>query len=77
MPSGPVPVLVKVTDWAAVVVPTLVLLNVNDVEDSVTAGEPVPVPETGIKCGLVGESSTMVNVPVRLPTVVGENFTEI
>src|ERR1039457_7273507 len=41
----PVPVLLRVTDWVALVVPTFWLANVKLPEVSDTTGTPTPVPE--------------------------------
>jgi hypothetical protein len=71
-----VPVLVKVTAWAALVVPTCWLVKVRLVGVRFTAGA-TPVPVKLAVCGLPLALSETVMAPVRVPTVVGVKVTLI
>jgi hypothetical protein len=71
------PVLVIVTICGALVTPTLVVGNVNDVGFGVIAGAVIPVPVSVTVCGLVTSESVMVSCPVSTPVVVGANLTLI
>lgn len=62
-----------VTVLAALVVPTLRVQKLNELDDSVTGA--TPVPERPTVCGLFGASSLKVKAPVIEPGVVGENVT--
>jgi hypothetical protein len=74
-----VPVFLRVTLWAALVVPTAWLVKVRLVADKLTAGAlaAVPVPVRLIVCGLPDALSVMVTVPVRVPVAVGLKVTLI
>ena len=74
MASVAVPLLVRVTAWAALLVPTCWLANVRVVLDKVTAGA-IPVPLRLTVCGLPAPLSVMDTVPVRVPVVVGVKVT--
>ena len=76
MLNGTVPLLVSVTDWVALVVPTGWLPKLGLVGDNVAAG-PVPVPDRATVCGLPLALSVTVSVPVREPPVVGVKVTLI
>ena len=68
--KGAVPVLVRVTDWDALAVPSIWLANVRLVAESV--GELTkPVPESAIVCGEPVASSVMVIEAVSGPSAVG------
>ena len=75
--SVPSPVLVTVTFCGVLAVFTSTCPNDNDPGESVTAGEPLPVPVRLTACGLVGSPSVMVRLPVIVPTAFGVNVTEI
>jgi hypothetical protein len=69
-----VPLLVSVTAWAALLVPTDWLTNV--IEAGVTLTEDVaPVPERFNVCGLPAASSAIVSVAVRAPVAAGVKVT--
>ena len=74
-----VPVLVKVTACAALVVATVWLANVRLVDDKLTTGAvaatAVPLSETF--CGLDAPLSVNEMAPVSVPEAVGVNVTEI
>ena len=72
-----VPLLVRVTDCAALLVPTSWLAKVRLVGERLTAGAlaAVPVPVRFTVCGLSLASSVMVIVPVRVPVAVGVKVT--
>jgi hypothetical protein len=74
--SAAVPVLVTVTDWLMLDVPTGWLAKVRLVADSVTAGVPVAVPVSATVCGLPAALSVMATAAVRVPVTVGVNVTE-
>ena len=72
------PVLLKVTVWAALVVPMVRLPKVRLVaERPTTAAVPAPVPVKLTVCGLPLASSRMLTAAVRLPAAVGVNLTLI
>ena len=73
-----VPVFVKVTVCALLVVPTLTLLNVKLVGERRIIGEEfMPTPVRDTVWGLLAALSVMVRVPVKVPVVPGLNVTEI
>jgi hypothetical protein len=72
--SAAVPVFVKVTVCAALVVPTVCAANVRLVVERLAMGA-VPVPERVTVCGLVVALSVIVIVPGWLPAAVGVNVT--
>lgn len=73
----PVPLLVRVTDWAELVVPTICPEKISPVGESVTIGlrGTMPVPVSANVCGLPEALSVTDNVPVRAPTALGVNVT--
>jgi hypothetical protein len=75
----PVPVLLSLTDWAALVVPTVWLVKVRLVGDKDTVGDPLEVPDPVrlTVCGLPLALSVMVRVPLRVPVAVGVKVTLI
>src|SRR5205823_2472533 len=75
--SVPLPVLLSVTFWDALVVPTNSVANFRLVGESTTKGPPdvTPVPVTGSTCGLWGASSVIERFALSLPTRVGVNVT--
>jgi len=68
------PVLVRVTAWAVVVVPTDWLPKDRLLGEKVTAGA-VPVPERITVCRLPAALSVMVSAAERLPLADGVNVT--
>jgi hypothetical protein len=70
MAIGAALLLVKVTDWAPLVVATAKLPNNRLVAESVGAGT-YPVPLSAMVWGELLASSTMVTVAARAPTTVG------
>jgi uncharacterized protein YqcC (DUF446 family) len=72
-----VPVLLSVTDWTALVVPTFWLAYVRLPELSDTIGTPTPVPERVTVWGDPAALSVMVTDAPRLPAAVGVNVTEM
>jgi hypothetical protein len=70
------PVLVRVTDCAALVVPGFGLVKVRIPVERLTAG-PVPVPIRATVCGLLARLSAMLTEAVRAPGAIGENSTTI
>lgn len=72
MLSVVVPVLVMVTDLAALVVPTVWFPNARLVVESLTTAV-VPIPLSDTVCGEPAASSVMVNDAVAAPEAVGEN----
>jgi hypothetical protein len=62
-----------VTDLAALVEPTAVVLKLKDVADSVTGALPVPLRLT--VCGLLMALSAKVSVPVAAPSATGVKVT--
>src|ERR1039457_756674 len=74
---APVPVLLSVTDWAALVVPRFWLANVRLPAVSETIGTPTPVPERVTVWGDPAALSVMVTDAPRLPAAVGVKVTEI
>ena len=75
--SAAVPVLVSVTVWAALVVPTVWLANVRLVDDKLTTGIATAVPVSETACGLEAALSVSVIAPVSVPAAVGLKVTEI
>src|SRR5437870_2660263 len=67
-----VPLLVRVTDCAALLVPTSWLAKAREVGEGLTARglAALPVPVRITVCGLSLASSVMVIVPVRVPVAV-------
>lgn len=76
MVSAALPVLVRVTVCAVLLVPTNCGEKVRG-EDGKLATGAVPVPVKGTICGLLGSLSVIVTFPVRIPTAVGVNVTVI
>jgi hypothetical protein len=76
MPKAPLPVLLRVTVCAALVVPTGWLPKPRLVGKRLTTG-PVPVPERLTVCGLPLALSVMLTEAVRLPLADGVNVTLI
>ena len=74
MPKAPLPVLLRVTVCAALVVPTGWLPKPRLVGKRLTTG-PVPVPERLTVCGLPLALSVMLTEAVRLPLAVGVKVT--
>ena len=74
--SGAAPELVRVTSWAALVVPTSWLPNVRLPGLSVTPGA-VPVPLSAAVCGLPPALSEMLRAAVLEPAAVGVKVTEM
>src|ERR1022692_64199 len=72
-----VPVLLSVTDWAALVVPRFWLANVRLPAVSETIGTPTPVPERVTVWGDPAALSVIVTEAPRLPAAVGVKVTEI
>src|SRR4051794_5677068 len=64
------PVLVSVTVCAAVVVPTVCVPNVNEVEDRVGTA-PIPMPVRAMVWGLAGALSVIVIEPGRVFAATG------
>jgi hypothetical protein len=69
-------VLLNVTVWAGLVVPTSWLANVRLAGDSAAAGE-IPLPLRATVCGLPLASSVTDRVPLRVPVAVGVKLTLI
>jgi hypothetical protein len=74
--STAVPLLVSVTAWAAVGVPTNWVPKATDVLPRLTLGIP-PVPLSTMMCGVPMVLSVMWIVAVRLPSALGVNVTLI
>jgi hypothetical protein len=72
--SAAVPVLVKVTACAALLVPNNWLPNVSDVGERLTTGA-VPVPVRATVWGLAPPLSAIETEALRLPVAVGLNVT--
>ena len=70
------PVLFRVKVWAGLVEPRFWLLKVRLVGVTPAMGA-LPVPVRATASGLLCRLSTMLTVAVRIPTVVGANFTTI
>src|SRR5208337_5382639 len=70
------PVLLRVTLWAVLVVPTFWLLKVRLVTERLAVA-PAPVPVRVIVCGLPAALSEMLTAAVRVPVAVGVNVTLI
>lgn len=80
MVSAAVPVFVTVRGRGAVVTPTgCVVLKAKVLDDKLTTGVPVPVPDKAVTCVLVVPLllSVTVSAPYKLPVVVGVKFTAI
>ena len=78
MVSAEMPVLVKVTDCAVLLVPDTWTAKVREEDDKLTAGpEGVPVPLKLTVCALPLALSVSVRLPERLPVAVGVNVTLI
>jgi hypothetical protein len=76
--SAPVPELVNVTFWAALVVPISWLPKPRLVGENVTAGVgATPVPLSATACGFPGALSVIVTEAVRAPAAVGAKVAEI
>jgi hypothetical protein len=75
--SAALPLFVKVTVCAALVLPTFCDANVSDAGASVTAGAlaAAPVPARPAVCGLPVALSAMLTLAVRAPVAVGLNVT--
>src|ERR1700746_969502 len=71
------PLLVRVTDCAALLVPTCWLAKLRLVVERLTAGafDAVPVPVRLTVCGLLLALSVIVIAPVRVPVAVGVKVT--
>ena len=67
----PRPVLVRVMVCDALVLSINTEPKDSDFGDSDTTGKPVPVPLRATVCGLVGSPSTIVTVPLIVPTDSG------
>jgi len=76
MVNAAVPLLVRVTVWAVLVVPRDWLPNATLVGERLTAGA-VPVPERPTVCGLLGALSVRVTEAALLPVAVGVKVTLI
>ena len=74
MVSVVVPVFLRVTVWALLVVPTVCDENVKEVGDRLATG-PLPVPLRLMVCVAGLALSVMVIVPVSVPVVVGVKVT--
>src|SRR3989442_6328363 len=78
MANVDVPLLVNVTTWATLVVPTGWLPKSKLVLDRLRAGpEGVPVPIKLITCGLPPALSVMMIAPARVPMALGAKLTLI
>ena len=71
MVAATLPVLVRVTVCAELVVPTLVLENGRAVGDTLSVGCAAPVPISGIVCGLPLALSVTDSAALRPPAAVG------
>jgi hypothetical protein len=71
-----VPLLVTVSPWPALVVPTSSLVKLKLEPESETAGA-IPVPERDTACGLFAALSLIESVAVRIPVAEGVNVTLI
>jgi len=71
------PVLVRVTVCAGLVVPIARVANVKLEGDSDTDGDGTPVPLSVTVCGLLAALSVSVRVPLTLPVAVGAKLTLI
>ena len=74
MLRGALPVFVRVTSWAALVVPTFWLLKVRLDVDKLAVGVP-PTPDRLTVCGLPAALLRMVRLPVSVPAAVGVKVT--
>src|SRR5437764_13284601 len=78
--SVELPVLVRLEDCTALVVPTAWLANVNEAGERPTTGPPdveAPVPVRVAVCGLPVALSVTATVAVRVPEAAGVNVTLI
>ena len=66
--------LVNVSVFAALCMPTPTLPNASDGDESVSF-PPTPLPVRLMTCGLFDALSTAVSVPVKVPCAVGVKFT--
>jgi hypothetical protein len=72
--SEELPVLVSVTVWALLLIPTISGGKVSKEEDRLTWA-PIPVPLKVTTCGLPPASSVTVSVPVHVPLARGVKVT--
>src|SRR5438094_9449312 len=72
--SAELPLLVRVTAWAALVVFTCWFPNETEVGERLTPGV-VPAPLKLAVCGLPAALSATLRVPLRAPAAVGVNVT--
>ena len=72
--SVAVPVLVRVTVWAALVVPTVCGAKVAELTLRLTAGAN-PVPANGMVCGLPDAELVTARVAIRVPPSLGVKVT--
>ena len=70
------PVLLSVTDCAALVVPTTAVAKVSELGDTDATGM-APVPLSDTTCGLPVALSETVSWPVRVPVAIGVKVTWI
>ncbi len=77
--SGAVPVLLRVSVWVPLVLPTVVAAKFNTVLETAAMGlaPPVPVPLKAMAIGVKVLLWLMLSVPLRVPAVVGVNATKI
>jgi hypothetical protein len=75
MLSAAVPVLVNVSDWLALAMPTVWLPKLTLAGARLAAGVPAPVPLRVIPWGLLAALSAIVRVAERVPTALGLNAT--
>lgn len=73
--SAPLPVLVKVTDCAALGTPNDCIANVRFDVDRLTTGAARPFPLRVTACGLPAALSVTVTEAVRVPAAVGAKVT--
>jgi hypothetical protein len=76
MPSDALPLLVSVTTWAELAVPTVWSAKVRLAGENRTLAA-IPVPLSGTVCGLLPALSVKVMDPVTVPVVVGVKATVI
>ncbi len=74
MLNAALPVLLSVTLWALLLVPTFWVPKLSDVGLTLAAGA-VPVPLNETLCGLPAASSVIVTEPMRVPVAVGVKLT--
>jgi len=77
--AATVPVLVTVTVWGLLLVPTVTLPKLSEGGERLKMMLPVPlpVPLRGSFCGLPAALSVMVTLPFRVPAEVGVKVTAI